>query len=271
MNRRGLKQASRQCLRDAQISPMRMTLIFLLCAYLVVVPGNILSYVLQCCLDRLKGLSSIGLRNRYNLWITVITVIVNVAWLLWNAGYTAYTIRLSRGERAAFDDFYTGFRMFGKVLAVLVLQFLFIWLWSCLFLVPGLIAAYRYRMALFLQLDHPEYSAMECINRSKELTQGHKGELFVLDLSFLWYYLLSTAADVLMILFYQNAFPLRGWAGFLTSYLIGLAVSTVVSVLWQPYVETTMAHAYNWLLSMHPSASGGAQLPHSPEAGGPEF
>ena len=58
-------------------------------------------------------------------------------------------------------------------------------LWSLLFVIPGIIAAYRYRMALYLLLDHPEMSVMQCIQESKRMMKGHKGELFVMDLSFL--------------------------------------------------------------------------------------
>jgi len=266
MNRSGLKQASRQCLRDAAISPTRMTLLFVLCSLLISIPCDVLSHVFECCINELTGLGSIAARNRYNLWTIVLVALADVLLLLWNAGYTAYAMRLSRGQRADFDDFLTGMRLFGKVLCVELLMFFYVWLWSLLFIVPGIIAAYRYRMSLYIQLDHPEYTASECIDLSKELTAGHKTELFTLDLSFLWYYILTSASSVLMLLYAQNYLPLHGWSGFLIVYFSGVAADLVFSLLWMPYVQTTLAHAYNWLLSLHEAARPAQQPPVS---GGP--
>lgn len=72
-----------------------------------------------------------------------------------------------------------------------ILQGLFVFLWSLLLVVPGIIAAYRYRQALYLLLDHPEKSAWQCLRESAAVMRGHKWELFVLDLSFLGWMLLS--------------------------------------------------------------------------------
>lgn len=68
---------------------------------------------------------------------------------------------------------------------------IFIALWSLLLVVPGIIAAYRYRMALFLLLDNPEKSALACISESKRMMTGRKAELFVMDLSFIGWYILE--------------------------------------------------------------------------------
>lgn len=64
-------------------------------------------------------------------------------------------------------------------------------LWGLLFVIPGIVASYRYRQALYLLLDHPEMGIMECISESKRMMRGHKAELFILDLSFLGWSLLT--------------------------------------------------------------------------------
>ena len=85
-----------------------------------------------------------------------------------------------------------GFVIFSlHVSRLAILQGLFVFLWSLLLVVPGIIAAYRYRQALYLLLDHPEKSAWQCLRESAALMRGHKWELFVLDLSFLGWMLLS--------------------------------------------------------------------------------
>ena len=76
----------------------------------------------------------------------------------------------------------------------LLLQFLmsvFVALWSLLFVVPGIIAAYRYSMAFYIVHREPDLDAMAALNRSKELTMGHKSQLFHLDLSYLGWYILG--------------------------------------------------------------------------------
>lgn len=77
-----------------------------------------------------------------------------------------------------------------KSFLVPLLQELFVFLWSILFVVPGIIMAYAYSMAIYVANDNPELSAMDAIRKSRELMDGHKWDLFVLDLSFIGWILL---------------------------------------------------------------------------------
>ena len=58
-------------------------------------------------------------------------------------------------------------------------------------MIPGIIAAYRYSFAVYVMIDHPEMSAMDCLRESKRLTTGYKRQLFLLDLSFIFWFLLT--------------------------------------------------------------------------------
>ena len=79
---------------------------------------------------------------------------------------------------------------FLKAFLVPLLQGLFVFLWSLLFVIPGIIMAYAYSMAIYVANDNPELSAMDAIRKSRELMNGHKWDLFVLDLSFIgWIFL----------------------------------------------------------------------------------
>ena len=62
---------------------------------------------------------------------------------------------------------------------------LFTVLWSLLFIIPGIIKSYSYSMAVYIKVDHPDYDWKQCIDESQRMMQGHKWELFVLDLSFI--------------------------------------------------------------------------------------
>lgn len=68
---------------------------------------------------------------------------------------------------------------------------LFIFLWSLLLLIPGIIKAYAYSMVFYLVNKEPELEAMAAIDKSKNLTRGYKADLFLLDLSYLGWYILG--------------------------------------------------------------------------------
>ena len=71
------------------------------------------------------------------------------------------------------------------------LIFLKILAWSLLFIVPGIVAAYRYALAPYLLAENPSLTAEEAIEKSKALMFGYKGRLFCLQFSFIGWYLLS--------------------------------------------------------------------------------
>lgn len=106
-------------------------------------------------------------------------------------GIMIYFIHLYRYADDRMENLFKGFDMFGKSLAVFWLSALFIWLWSLLFVIPGIIAAYRYSQAMLILYDNPEISALEAINRSKAMMYGNKLTLFIQDLSFIGWFLLS--------------------------------------------------------------------------------
>ncbi|PKK97101.1 MAG: hypothetical protein CVV58_02995 [Tenericutes bacterium HGW-Tenericutes-3] len=78
-------------------------------------------------------------------------------------------------------------------LRTLALQFLiglYVFLWSLLFVIPGIIKAYAYSMSFYLIQRKPDLNATEAIDMSKKITTGYKSDLFVLDLSYFgWYFL----------------------------------------------------------------------------------
>ena len=106
------------------------------------------------------------------------------------AGFVIFTLRTIDGSGASYWNLFDGFAMFFRIIWLYIVEGFFIFLWSLLFFFPGIIAMYRYRMAIYLLLEHPEMSVMDCIRESKRLMSGHKWELFVFDLSFIGWGLL---------------------------------------------------------------------------------
>ena len=105
-------------------------------------------------------------------------------------GFSLSCLCVARRSEANVGTLFEMFGWFFRFLWLCVLMSIFIFLWSLLLIVPGIIAAYRYSMAIFIFCDDPEKGALTCIRESKAMTMGYKGQLFVLDLSFIGWYLL---------------------------------------------------------------------------------
>lgn len=122
---------------------------------------------------------------------TLIGIAIGLMLMMMYVGFTIYCMNICQFRKAGFGNLFDSFAIFFKVLWLNLLMFIFIYLWTLLLIIPGIIAAYRYRMALYIMIDNPHMTALECITASKQMMTGRKGELFVLDLSFIGWYLLT--------------------------------------------------------------------------------
>lgn len=110
-------------------------------------------------------------------------------------------------EPATLGELGYGFRNeYGNVLATILLRNLFIFLWTLLFVVPGIIKAYSYRLVPYLLSENPGLSPTDAITRSRELMNGNKWNAFILDLSFLGWNILSALTAGLLGVFYVNPY-----------------------------------------------------------------
>lgn len=85
-----------------------------------------------------------------------------------------------------------GFNDFGQNFLLGFLSSLFIALWSMLFVIPGIVKMYSYSMIYYIKADHPEYDWKQCIDESRRIMDGHKWELFVLELSFIGWWIVGS-------------------------------------------------------------------------------
>ena len=108
-----------------------------------------------------------------------------------SAGFTIFVLNTVRNAGAVYGNLLDGFGIAGRIILLNLLEGLLVFLWSLLLLVPGIIAAYRYSQAIYILLDNPDKSVLQCIRESKELMKGRKGELFSLDLSLIGWALLG--------------------------------------------------------------------------------
>ena len=89
-------------------------------------------------------------------------------------GHNRFCLKLVDGEQARFEDLFSGFDIFGNAFVLNLLITLKVLAWSLLFVIPGIVAAYRYSMATYILTENPNMQATEAIERSKALMDGRK-------------------------------------------------------------------------------------------------
>ena len=95
---------------------------------------------------------------------------------------------------------------YGRVVGTMLLTGVFLILWTCLFIIPGIVKAYSYRMVPYILAQEPELSGREAITRSRQMMTGNKWRTFVLDLSFILWILLSAITLGLVGVFYVGPY-----------------------------------------------------------------
>lgn len=117
-------------------------------------------------------------------------------------------------------------RTIGKTFMIFLIQTVITVVFCILLIVPGIVRAYGYSMAYYICVDHPEYDWRACLSESRKLMQGHKWDLFKLNMSMLgWFFLgilcfgvgslwATAYANAAKAQFYAN---LTGYVGFHTS------------------------------------------------------
>lgn len=221
------------------------------------------------------------------IWLAVVlsVVVTLYQWIL-NFGFSAYALRLYRGEPCGPSTLFSGFSMAGRVLGAQLLVLLFTLLWALALMIPLLVvvaaaallpealmilvffAAYiayfvalvvillRYALVTFALADQPELGALGAIRRSKELMRGYKGSYVLLILSFLGWFLLFIAITMVIVLPVTLGLTFGMPTIFLEHYMLAEGIITVALlvgvlplILWlQPYMQTTLAGFYDALL-----------------------
>ena len=120
----------------------------------------------------------------------LIDAALQIAVLIVGVGFTVFLFNTVRQTGAVYGNLLDGFGPYIRVVLLQMVVAVLVGLWALLLIVPGVVAYYRYSMAVFIMLDHPDYGILQCIRESKRMTAGYKQQLFTLDLSLLGYVLL---------------------------------------------------------------------------------
>lgn len=231
MDRRAFKAAARQDVAAASYSPRRVTLVFLLLILTLAVMDVGVTYLIEHTVPSGHYLSdTISAGSRNYIMIVLFSLLCQAVYAMLMAGYTAFSLALIDREAFSLRILWEGFRRAGAVVALYLLRALFIGLWAGVLSIPAsvlltvllpsldpysleayllelgtavllmFILSYRYRTAFFLLMDDPGLTARQALRRAKTINQIHRVQLFLLDLSFLpWMLLSALTCGILLI------------------------------------------------------------------------
>lgn len=209
VDRQQLKREMKDLLRSAQVSPKAMMALYML----LVLALNLA--------DVFAGGGAAGVVGG-NLLGTFVSVLTSLLSLVLATGFTLYCMAVRRREEAPFLTLFDGFSFVGKIIGLYIVEYFFICLWTMLFIIPGFVAAYRYRFAIYNLCEHPELGVMEALEMSKQQTLGYKSQLLMLDLSYLGWFILAS-----LPVGYEGFYI---WLG--QSVPLPSAVITIIAGLW---------------------------------------
>jgi uncharacterized membrane protein len=167
-----------------------------------------------------------------------------------------YFLNLIRDQTPKMKTLFAGYehlKMIFKLIWTYVLMAILFFLWTLLFIIPGIIKSFSYSQTYFILKDHPDYSASKAIKKSKRLMKGHKWKLFLLGLSFIGWWLLSIVPAL-------GGIIAAGLIGFIINDFTGYTFITIgiIGSIWMylwlvPYYCTSLATFYERLLMNQPS------------------
>ncbi len=226
-----IKAESRSLLRTGEVNPFRMTLFYLLITLVLDMINSGASYMI----DSAGGFTVLS--------FSFVSILVGLVALVLNAGYYCYCFGILRREEMPYESLFDAFPFAGKVILLSIVEGVFIFLWSMLFVIPGIIAAYRYSFAMLNLCENPELGVMETLNLSKQQTNGYKMQLFLLQLSFIGWYLL--AAAVMWVYWAAVYFLLPdSYPGIMLGSLLFFALSIAAEIYLKPYLQLSVCGFY---------------------------
>lgn len=159
--------------------------------FIVGILTAILSAILFASDASTEIISGIGLSISfisYGISLAVIIFILPMAF-----GVTYSFLTLAKEGKTSINNLFIGYKKFlGSSILLYILTGLYIMLWSLLFYIPGIIKSLSYFLAPFILAENPNIGPNEAITLSRKMMDGHKAELFVLELSFIGWTLLAT-------------------------------------------------------------------------------
>ena len=165
----------------------------------------------------------------------------------------SFLMWMMKNREARTSDFFEPFSRFLKYILAGVWKSLWIFLWTLLLIIPGIVKGYAYAMYPYILAADPDADIVDALRTSKKMTNGYKIDLFTLSLTFLgWYFLLFLVAiGVEMLVIGQNPIELMNEGAFdlllSKASVIAKIVTIPLSILLNCYVTGVFSQVYELL------------------------
>lgn len=155
-----------------------------------------------------KSLAAEGALMIYDL----ITVIGSILVSIFSLSITLIHMNIAKGGDYKLNDLKSSIVRLKESFCLNLLIGVKVFLWSLLFIIPGIIKVFAYSMANYVKAEHPEYSCSEAIRESEKLMMGYKSQLFVFYLSFIGWIMVNGVVNMVIWSFIpsNNAFLILG-------------------------------------------------------------
>ena len=171
----------------------------------------------------------------------IVTLIIGGAGKL---GYAIFNLNLVDRREAAFSDLFSQFYRLGDGFCMSFLVGLYTFLWSLLFVIPGIVKAFSYAMTPYILAENPDMTATEAITASRRLMDGNKFRLFCLGFSFIGWKLLCAVPVLAAVLAVAGKLMAGGSVAALLWLIPSGIPSFAGSLFLTPYMEAAYAAFY---------------------------
>lgn len=127
----------------------------------------------------------------------LVTLIIGGAGQL---GYATYNLNLIDNAQARFKDLFSQFHRLGDGFCMKFFVGLYCFLWSLLFVIPGIIKQFSYAMTPYILAENPGMTANQAITQSRQIMKGNKWRLFCLSFSFIGWNILCMLPSIIAII-----------------------------------------------------------------------
>lgn len=213
-----LKNEAKLAMREAQPGPVLVTLVLMV----IVAILQVLSMSLNGDFDAYTVMFEAAMAGEEIPFVQpagatgfgwILSLAIELMAMVLSVGYSLYVLRISRRIKAGVGDMFDAFGLFFRAIYVSILPGFLVTAWAMIYalpttmiamstgaywiyvaglplLIPAIRAEYAYRQTVFIMLDNPHLNCIQCIALSKAAMEGHKWELFKLDLSFIGWQML---------------------------------------------------------------------------------
>ncbi len=229
IDRPALKAKAKELMRSAKVSPIKVSFLYF---------GIV--FVMALALLAVAFVSAFSRSNTMLLPLIFLTVLIILVDVVLSAGYICYCLGVWRGQDMPYSSLFDGFSFAGKVIGLQLVMALFVYLWSLLFVIPGIIAMYRYSFAMYNLCLNPELGIMEALDLSKKQTSGYKMQFFVLELSFIGWALLASLPQAIG----QSMLEVIPTTGTAVTALVLVLISAIAQIFLMPYMQLSYTGFY---------------------------